>query len=1014
MVGSMLCALPGAAAAPGAWAQFGVNSQHTSYSADPSITAGGASSMGVHWMANMFSASLSSPVAAFNATLNKTVAYMGNERGDVFAVDASNGQLLWSTNLGVGDAIRSTPGIAPDGTLWVGTAYNPAIYKLNAATGAVICSVKTGAIIDGSMMFATPPGGVQTVYVTTNNNISGPGPVFAMNESNCSTEFTFTKFVNPDASSWTTPAFFVDAAGEPMIVFGTTDPDQHAYAIDAKTGALVWTFFPTVGPGTWDLGAGPTIGSKGLNGFPNGVVYLQTKYGVEYANDESTGNMIWSYSMFPSGYKGARDARSSAALDRNNLVFGFQGGVDDIDAGKGTLIWQYATPLEVVSSPAIAGTRGSEVVAFGDIMGTFHVLGLNNGAQLYKYQTGGYITSSPAVINGNILINSSDGFLYSYAVGGSNSTAPATAISSPANTSTVANPNGNLTVTGTSTDATGVSSVEVAIQQNGSTGPWYSTATGTYGSAPFRNLATLASPGATSTTWTYQFPAPAGGGSFQAFVNTANNGHVVDKGALSSFTILPSKIEPNLSLSTQYAQPGGGFSVIGHSFSVGEKVAFSLFGQVVATVSTIAGTGRTPSVRINLAPTAAFGPTGVTATGLTSGKVSTAVVGITNEWTQLGYSSSRTSFESNDSVLVKILDIGKGTVLDKSWSYSTGAAVNTSPAVVNGTAFVGNDAGVLKAIIVNSGAALWSYSIPSHAPIRSSPAIDPAGNVVFGANDGNLYVLSPTGQLLKTLALGGNLNSVALNNGQIYVSSDNGNLYDVSDPAATLVWTKALGHASHSAPAYDPAQNIVIVGDDGGGITALDSTTGAQKWSVSTGGPVTGSPGIFGGNIIIGSMDGNLYSLSETTGAVKWKFAADSGISSGVSINGLGTISFGTQKGTLYLVSSAGVQDYAQPGIYKGVIVGVSALENNVVAETSTGFVGVTRLDAGAAQYPLFTWQLGPGGASSSPAIIDGAVYITAGDGNLYAFTPHGSNPIPAVSRGPVITITDAWTCTTP
>ena len=970
--------------------------------------------MGVKWMANIYSASLSSPVVAFNTKLNKTVAYIGTERGDLFAVDATTGQMLWSVNLGVGDAIRSTPAIANDGSVWVGTVYNPALYKLDGATGAILCSSNVGVIIDGSVMLADPPGGVSTAYITTNNNASGPGPLYAIRQSDCSTEFAFTKYVFADASSWTTPAFFVDSSGEPLLYIGTTDPDQHAYAVDANTGALVWTYLPTVGPGTWDLGAAATVGAKGSNGFAGGVVYLQTKYGVEYANDPATGKNIWSYQMFPNGYMGGRDARSGAALEGNSLVYGYQLGVDNLNAATGALKWEFKTPLEVVSSPAIAGPTGSEVVAFGDISGSFRLLSLSSGSQLYSYQTRGFITSSPAIANGTVMIASSDSFLYAYTVGGSNAAAPTTVISSPSNASSVNNPNGNLVIAGTATDPRGVSSVEVAVQQNGSIGPWLNGATGTFVAAPVRNLATLASPGATSTTWTYAFPAPAGGGSFQAFANSANSGHIVDKGARSSFTILPSNSQPVLTLSEQYAQPGTVFDVVGKSFSVGERVAFSLFGKVVATVATVPGTGHTPTVTINVAKNAPFGPTGVTATGLTSGKVSTAVIGITNEWTQLGYSASRTSFESNDPILVQILSIGKGTVLEKAWNYNAGAPINTSPAIVNGTAYVGTDAGTLVAVNTNSGAPLWTYATPSKSPIRSSPAIDGNGNAIFGSNDGNLYILGPSGALIKTVALGGSLNSPSTDNGNVYITSTTGNLYDVAEPAGTIVWTKALGATSHSSPSYDSSANVVVVGDDAGNITAFDSTTGAQKWKVTTGGAVTGPPAIQNGKVIVGSADSRLYSIDETTGSVVWKFVADGAIGAGVALNGIGTISFGSSRGTLYLVSSAGTQLYAQTRVYHDhPIVGVSALENNTVAETSAGFVGITRLDAGLPQYPLFEFQ-SKSTFSTTPAIIDGAVYIAGNDGNLYAFTPHGVNPVPALKPGPVITITDAWTCTTP
>jgi len=1002
-----------AAASSTDWPQLGHTNAHNSYTSVAGITNSNASQLGVQWMANLYSADLSSPVVAWNVALGKTLVYVGNERGDFFAVDAANGQLVWSKNFGVGDSIRSTPAIAEDGSVWVGTAYNPHVYKLDGASGATLCSAQVIATIDASMMLATPPGQPETVYFGTNNNANGAGIFYGLHESDCSTVFNFLNYVTPTASSWATPAYATGANNEPLAIFGSTDPDSHAYAIDAVTGALVWSYFPIVGPGTWDLGTATTISPPGVNGFTNGVAYMQTKYGLEMAMDPATGNELWQYGMFPNGYTGARDARSGAALDGNALVFGYQRGVDSINATTGALNWEYATPLEVISSPAIAGPTGSEIVTFGDVGGKVHAINLADGSSLYSYQTGGFITSSPAIINGQVFIASSDGFLYAYGVGGSNAAHPSSTITVPINNSSVANPNGSLTITGSSADAAGVGAVEVAIQTNGPSGPWWDGATGTFQNAPYRNGATLAAPGATSTTWSYSFPALPSGGSYQLYANTVNTGHIADKGAASLFSIKPSNSEPRLSLSSSFVQPGYGFQVTGHSFKPGEQVQYTLFGQVVATVQTQGTTGYVPNTHIAVPSAAPFGATSLIATGLTSGKVSSATVTVTNEWSQLGNNAKGTNFESHDSTLVNILNVGTGTVLNQAWSYATGSAVNASPVIVNNVAYVGNDAGTLSAVLTSSGAPLWKYKTPSHAQIRSSAAVDLAGSIFFGSADGNLYTLNLNGTLVRTLALGGTVSSPALDNGQVYVATTGGTLYDIPEATGTVLWSVPLGAAIHSSPTYDATANTVIIGDDSGAITAFNSTNGTQLWKVHTGNAVTAQAAIQAGQVLIGSGDSRFYDINELTGAIVWTFSADGPITSGAAINGLGSISFGDQHSTLYFLDKNGGLIYAQTGQYRNSpIVGVAGIENNIMVETASGFLGSTRLDAGAAQTALFIAQTGAGFASA-PAILDGTVYAGAGDGNLYAYSPHGVTPLSRSRGGPIITVTNAWTCTT-
>ena len=73
------------------------------------------------------------------------------------------------------------------------------------------------------------------------------------------------------------------------------------------------------------------------------------------------------------------------------------------------------------------------------------------------------------------------------------------------------------------------------------------------------------------------------------------------------------------------------------------------------------------------------------------------------------------------------------------WSFTTGAAVLSSPAVANGTVCVGSDDNNLYALNATTGAKLWSYTTGD--AVLSSPAVT-NGVVYVGSNDGNVYALS--------------------------------------------------------------------------------------------------------------------------------------------------------------------------------------------------------------------------------------------------------------------------------
>ena len=986
------------------WPMLSRNQRHNAYTAASGLTASTASKLGLNWMANLHAADLGSPVVAYNTVLNKTVIYVGDENGDVFAYDESNGEQIWGVNVSFGDPERATPGVAPDGSVWVSTAYDATVTKLDGATGQTLCSQQLNTTIDASIMFGTPPGGDLTVYTGTNDGNTRAGEEVAISESDCSLLFVFTDW-RTYAGTWTTTAFSLNAAGSrALAIFGSSDPDSTEYAIDAATGALIWEWrAENPAPYAYDVGEAADISPPGVNGFADGVAYVSSKYGVMNALDLMTGVPIWQFDMYPAGYTGLRDARSGPAFDGNTIVFGYLGGVWALNAVTGAARWQYASPtgLEVISSPAIAGPKGQEIVAFSDVAGQLHVLQMSNGQQLYSYQTGGYVTASVAVANGHLVTVSTDGFLYDFMVDGGNSADPSTQLSYPLQGADVNNPNGNLTATGSASDAQGVSAVEVAVASLGPTGvQWYDAASGAWNNAAIDNPATLSPPAATSTQWSFSFPAPPSGGTFEVFANAVNVEHQADVvGAHSTFSILPSPSAPQIQLSNQYVSPGGTFTVTGSGFGSSESVTFSVDGDVRATAMTNAS-GAVPSTPITLpgsgtyGPTSRFGPTSLVAVGQTSGRTTSAFLDITNNWSQGGEGPTRIAFEAYDEVLHDLLHVAQNQFVEQAWYTQTGSPIQSSPAVMDGIAYVGNNAGVLSAIRVSNGAPAWTYSTPSGAPIHSAPAVD-GSLVLFGSNDGTLYEVSTTtGTLFGSLAIGGKLTSPAAINGTAYISSENGAVVAVLESnkgSPLLMWTVSLGAPIHSSVAFDSQSSgkPVIVGDDSGTITALNGTTGATLWTAQTGGSVTASPSISGGRVYVGSTDGYVYAFNESTGALVWKFNAGSAIHAGGVVGGVvgsnTSVVYGTTSGRLIALTAAGKLEWSSA--LGESIVGVAAAFDAVISEGANGTIFGNRGTQGG----LKIWQFQTGeGLSTAPAINDGDVYVGAQDTGLYKFSPYG------------------------
>jgi outer membrane protein assembly factor BamB len=977
-----------------AWPQLLHDNAHTGVSSDQSIGATTASTLGIKWMSAMRSADLGSPVVAANQSLGKSVVYVGDERGDVLAFDLASGASIWSKSVGAGISVRATPLIAPDGSVWVATAgSNPApILKLSGATGETLCSFSVPLRVDASVMLATPPGGAATIYVATEHTPLKSGTEVAADESNCSILWSTADWLTL-SGAWATPSFAVDANGKGRVYVGTADPDSTEYAMDALTGAQIWNYSALNPPdGEFDIGAAATISPPGNNGFADGVLYFPSKYGVLYALDLTTGKRIWQFN-FNQQAKVDKGGRSSAALYKTTLVYGLVNGVEAVNAVTGKLLWHYISPSgqEVLSSPAIAGPPGNEIVAFGDASGLFTVLRLSDGKALYSYQTGNFITASPAIIDGNILIDSSDGFLYDFAIGGSAAAALTTTIASPANGSKVPNPGSTVTIAGTAngTGGAGVSAVQLSVQRGGPTGPWFNATTGTWANGAVNNVVPVSSPGSATSAWSFTLPVLGSGSSYTVVANAVGTGGQADRtGAQAAFAVQPSSANPQLTASSTLTPPGSTFAVSGGPFAPNEIVDFS-FRSGPVQKATASSSGAVTKFPVTVPTTALFGLTTLTATGETSHKSGSVDVDIANFWAQAGYSAAHTAYEPHDPILDDTLQATMQGYLSAAWTYDTGSAIDTSPAVSGGVAYVANSAGALTAVDTFSGSPLWTSVIPTTAPIVGAPAL--ANGVVFvGGEDGNLYRFGmQTGKLIGTIALDGVPTSPTLTASKIYVGTDNGTVYAIDEATGNELWTTSVGAAIHQPPTVNPAGGALFVGDDAGHISKLNPATGALITQLTTGGAaVTATPSVSGSFVLVGSADGDLRAFNLTTGTIAWTYSAGSPIEALASTGY--AVYFGTAAGAITKLAESNAGYGYSNRQTKAAIIGIAYTSGVAVMETASGALLVNKDN----QEGRIIFDYGLGDAlDSQPVIVDGTVYVGAGNGSLYAFTTHGQAP---------------------
>ncbi|MCK4347404.1 MAG: PQQ-binding-like beta-propeller repeat protein, partial [Thermoplasmatales archaeon] len=303
----------------------------------------------------------------------------------VYALDASNGKLMWKFETGVytgHSGVTSSPTISDD-TLFVGSR-DHYIHAINASTGDLKWVYFVGSIID-----STPVVYNGRVYVASLNYLD------AFNAETGDLIWRVkASILLPFASS---PAI----EGNLLYIGTRTDAISggYIYAINTDTVKVVWKRKISSAFGVLST---PTIA--------NGTVFFGSGHYL-YALNAKTGDLIWKSEIWTDGpsspavandvvYVGSYDAYMHA---EDEYVYA-------VDAKTGKVLWRYKTYGPILSSPAISGNT----VYIGSTDGYFYALDDKNGTLKWWYQADSSIRSSPAVSNGKIFIRSEKGTIYAF------------------------------------------------------------------------------------------------------------------------------------------------------------------------------------------------------------------------------------------------------------------------------------------------------------------------------------------------------------------------------------------------------------------------------------------------------------------------------------------------------------------------------------------------------------------------------------------------------------------------
>jgi outer membrane protein assembly factor BamB len=157
----------------------------------------------------------------------------------------------------------------------------------------------------------------------------------------------------------------------------------------------------------------------------------------------------------------------------------------------------------------------------------------------------------------------------------------------------------------------------------------------------------------------------------------------------------------------------------------------------------------------------------------------------------------------------------------------------------------------------------------------------------------------------------------------------------------TLRWKFAAGGAVVSSPSV--AEGIAYFGSQDKNVYAVDAWTGALVWKFNTSARIGSSPAVVDGRVYVGPDDGYVYCLNASNGGLLWSTFAG---------------------GYVPAYFAAAINLRSSPTVVGGRVY-VGSLDKNVYS-----------LDANSGE---IAWKYKTDGyITSSPAVVDGVVYITS------------------------------------
>ncbi len=363
------------------------------------------------------------------------MVYALNKDGHLYAVDAQTGELVWKYK---GPGTLMFPGCptVADGKVYATTGQSASYGEEYGASEFACLDAYSGQILWKLPIEAFAPR--ESVAIAYGNLYLIPANVTEAVDTISGAEYsTVNQVWAIGTTAW--PMWRHDAAhsatgqsgptnlvlrwkfttsgsvvSSPSIANGIAyfgSMDKNIYAVNAQHGNLIWKFQTQA----------PILSSPAV---VNGKVYTGTDDGNIYCINAYNGSLIWkTYAggIVPANFAAAVILRSSPTVVNNKVYVGaLDSNIYCFNADNGDTVWKYQTKGYITSSPAVVDDA-VYITSQEPIAGTLYKLNAQNGNLIWKknipynigFMGGTDLHSSPTVAEGKVFVGTNAGTYYS-------------------------------------------------------------------------------------------------------------------------------------------------------------------------------------------------------------------------------------------------------------------------------------------------------------------------------------------------------------------------------------------------------------------------------------------------------------------------------------------------------------------------------------------------------------------------------------------------------------------------